>query len=166
MNWRATTIVAASIAAALVLGVSRASAETLTFSAVLSGPSEFPPNASPGTGTASVSWDTTTHMMSVTINFSGLVGTTTASHIHCCVSPQSITPTAIIATPTPSFPGFPLGVTSGSYLQTFDMTLASSYSAGFITANGGTVAGAEAALLAGLQAGIAYLNVHTSIFSG
>jgi hypothetical protein len=159
-------VTAASIAGALVLGVSQASAATLTFTATLNGLSEFPSNASPGTGTASVSWDTVTHMMTVNVSFSGLVSTTTASHIHCCVSPQSATPTAIVATPTPSFPNFPLGVMSGTYLQTFDMTLASSYNAAFVTANGGTVAGAEATLLAGLQAGEAYLNIHTTTYPG
>ena len=64
---------------------------------------------------------------------------------------------------TPTFSGFPLGVTSGSFMQTFDMTQASSYNPAFVTANGGTVAGAEAALLAGLHAGTAYLNIHTSM---
>ena len=43
------------------------------------------------------------------------------------------------------------------------MTDASSYNPAFVTANGGTVAGAEAALLAGLHAGTAYLNIHTSM---
>jgi hypothetical protein len=35
-----------------------------------------------------------------------------------------------------------------------------------VTANGGTTAGAEAALLAGLEAGQAYLNIHTTMFPG
>ena len=46
------------------------------------------------------------------------------------------------------------------------MTLASSYNAAFITASGGTTAGAFAALLAGLNAGQAYFNIHTNIFQG
>jgi hypothetical protein len=70
-----------------------------------------------------------------------------------------------VATPTPSFPGFPAGVTSGSYDQIFDLTLASSFNAAFITANG-SVAGAEAALAAGLDAGRAYFNSHTNFASG
>ncbi len=101
--------------------------------------------------------------MTVSVTFSGLTGTTTASHIHCCVSPMAVTPTAGVATMTPTFSAFPLGVTSGSFIQTFDMTNASSYNPAFVTANGGTVAGAEAALLAGLHAGTAYLNIHTSL---
>jgi hypothetical protein len=46
------------------------------------------------------------------------------------------------------------------------MTQASSWNAAFINANGGTPAGAEAALVAGAAAGQAYLNIHTSTFGG
>jgi CHRD domain len=40
-----------------------------------------------------------------------------------------------------------------------------SYNPAFVTANGGTTATAEAALLAGLAAGEAYLNIHTDNFT-
>ena len=46
------------------------------------------------------------------------------------------------------------------------MTLASSYNPAFVTANGGTPASAFAALVAGLNAGDAYLNIHTTQFPG
>jgi hypothetical protein len=61
----------------------------------------------------------------------------------------------------PNFPGFPLGVTFGSYLQTLDLNAASSYNPAFVTANGGTVATAKASLEGGLLAGQTYLNIHT-----
>jgi hypothetical protein len=48
----------------------------------------------------------------------------------------------------------------------FDLTMASSYNPAFVTAEGGTVAGAEAALEAGLLAGETYINIHTSAFPG
>jgi hypothetical protein len=67
---------------------------------------------------------------------------------------------------TPSFPGFPAGVKAGSYAQTFNMALASSYRAGFVNDNGGTVGSAFNALTAGLDAGKAYFNLHTSSFPG
>lgn len=72
----------------------------------------------------------------------------------------------MVATTVPTFPGFPLGVTTGTYLQTFDLTLASTYNPAFITAHGGTVAGAEAAFIAGLLSGQTYLNIHTAQFPG
>lgn len=46
------------------------------------------------------------------------------------------------------------------------MTLASSYNPSFVTAQGGTTSSAEADLAAGIAAGKAYLNIHTSLFPG
>lgn len=147
---------------ALLLSPS-ANAAVITFEATLSGLNENPANPSPGTGDAVVTWDTLTDLMTVEATFSGLIGTTTAAHIHCCVDPPA---NVGVATTTPSFPGFPLGVTSGSFVQTFNMTLASSYNPAFITAHGATVTQAEADLLAGLLAGRAYFNIHTTVFGG
>jgi hypothetical protein len=70
----------------------------------------------------------------------------------------------MVATTTPSFPGFPLGVTSGTFDNTFDLTQASSYNPAFITAEGGTVPAAEAALENALLAGETYINIHTTNF--
>jgi hypothetical protein len=154
-----------ALAVALLGLVQRTQAAPIFYFANLNGANESPPNASPGTGFAEVTLDLTGHLMRVQVSFSGLLGTTTAAHIH---SPTAVpgTGTAGVATATPTFTGFPLGVTSGTYDHTFDMTLSSSYNPAFITANGGTVAGAEAALAAGLAAGEAYLNVHTSVVTG
>ena len=101
----------------------------------------------------------------VVVAFTDLLGTTTASHIHT-PTPAPGTGTAGVATTTPSFPGFPLGVTSGTYDDVLDLMLASSYNPSFVTANGGTVASAEAALAAGILAGEAYLNIHTTVVPG
>ena len=59
-----------------------------------------------------------------------------------------------------------MGVTSGTYTNLFDLTLPASFNSPFVTNNGGTVAGAEAALLAGAIAHDAYLNIHTTAFPG
>jgi hypothetical protein len=135
-------------------------AATLTFIASLSGPAEDPPNASPGTGFASVIIDDIAHTMIIDATFSDLIGPTTAAHIHCCTADPG-TGTAGVATTTPSFVGFPLGVTSGVFHSELDMTLAGSWNPAFITAHGGTPAGAEAFFLAGILAGEAYFNIHT-----
>ena len=71
-----------------------------------------------------------------------------------------------VATTTPTFTGFPSGVTSGTYTHSFDLTQASSWNPAFITANGGTTSSAEAVLLAGLAANQTYLNIHTTNFGG
>jgi hypothetical protein len=133
------------------------------FTAALDGASQSPPVASPGTGNTTVTWNTATNEMTVDVTFSDLTTPTTASHIHCCVVAPGNTG---VATAVPTFPGFPLGVTSGTYSQTFDMTDTASYNPAFVTAHGGTAASAEAALLAGIQAGQAYLNIHTMMFPG
>lgn len=133
------------------------------YRAVLSGAAENPANPSAGTGLAMVTYDALLQTLQVNVSFSGLTGTTLAAHIHCCVgSPGAAGP----ATPTPSFPGFPNGVTSGSYDQLFDLTQTSSFNSAFVTANGGTAAGATAALLAGLDNAQAYFNIHTTCFTG
>lgn len=140
-------------------------ATPLEYTATLLGAAESPPNASPGTGFADVFYDGTAHTLRVIITFSDLLGATTASHIHApTVTP--FTGTAGVATTTPSFTGFPLGVTSGSYDHTFDLTLASSFNPAFVTANGGTTGGAETALAAALLNGKAYLNIHSDVFAG
>ena len=150
--------------ALVVYYASVAQAAPITFQAFLSGPNENPPNASPGTGFALVTIDPVAHTLFVSATFSDLVGTTMASHIHCCVTVPN--GNAGVATMTPSFAGFPLGVTSGSFSNTFNTTLASSFNAAFITANGGTPATAEAALVNGMILGNAYFNIHTSTFGG
>ena len=138
-------------------------AQAARYTTTLSGPNENPPNASLGTGTSFVEFDTATHVLRVNAEFTNLTGTTTTAHIHCCTAPPG---NVGIATQVPSFSGFPLGVTSGAFDQTYDTSQASSWNAAFITANGGTTAGAEAALAAGLTAGQAYFNVHSTSFPG
>jgi hypothetical protein len=104
-------------------------------------------------------------MMHLYVTFSGLTGNTTASHIHAATALPG-TGTAGVATTTPTFAGFPLGVKAGTCDIVLDMTLASSYNPSYITANGGTPASAEAALFAAIAAGKAYLNIHSSTFGG
>jgi CHRD domain len=142
-----------------------AHAATLGYSVVLNGSSESPANPSAGTGTASIVVDTTANTLSLTLFFSGLTSGTTASHIHCCTAAPG-TGTAGVATTTPTFSGFPLGVTSGSYTTVLNLLSAASYNPAFVTANGNSLAQSEAALLAGIAAGDAYLNVHTTNFGG
>ena len=140
-----------------------ARADQLVFTTTLTGSQEVPPSGSPGIGSALVTLDTLTNQFTVNVSFAGLVSPTIASHIHCCAGPGV---NAMVATAVPTFPGFPLGVTTGTYLMTFDLTLASTYNPAFITAHGGTVAGAQAAFIAGLTSGQTYLNIHTSMFQG
>jgi hypothetical protein len=160
----AMTLIVLSLLALPVLAP-RATGAVLVFDVNLNGPSESPPNASPGIGFAEVDYDNVLHLLTVDMSFSGLLGTTTASHIHAATAVPG-TGTAGVATTTPFFSGFPIGVTSGTYSNTLDLTLASSYNPAYVTANGGTTAGAEAALSAAMLADEAYLNIHTTVVPG
>jgi len=133
--------------------------------ASLSGAIEVPVNNSAGTGKAVVT--ISGNLMRVQVNFSGLTGNTTMSHIHAptaiALSPTS---TAGVATKTPTFTGFPLGVKAGTYDHTFNMTFDTSYNPSYITANGGTAASAFIALKAAIAAGKSYLNIHSTFAGG
>lgn len=154
----------------MVGAVSLGHAAQLTYLATLSGANESPVNASPGTGTVQVDINTTTHLMHIFAKFGppkfgGLLGNTTACHIHAATAVAG-TGTAGVATTTPTFAGFPLGVKLGTYNVVLDMTLASSYNPSYITAHGGTTASAEADLFAAIAAGKAYFNIHSTSFGG
>jgi len=160
-----TRALVAVMAAAALFAATAAHAAPINYVTSLSGPNESPPNASPGTGSATLVVDTDTHIWTMHVSFTGLLGTTSASHTHAPTANPGVL-TAGVATTTPTYPGFPLGVTAGVYDLVADMTLASSYNPAFVTANGGTTASAEAALAAAIAAGKAYLNIHTSVVSG
>jgi len=164
----------ASALTAAVLSVASAAAATIPLGAFLSPANEVPPTASTGSGTAILDLDVAAHTLRVQIAFSGLVPTappgapvgTTAAHIHCCLpSPFATGVNAGVATTTPTFLGFPLGVLAGTYDNTLNLTLASSYNPAFVTLVGG-LANAETSLVNGLLGGLTYLNVHTSAFPG
>jgi hypothetical protein len=144
-----------------VLGIAFAavpmSAATI-FATTLAGANETPPVATTATGSAVVTLSGDT--LSVLITFSGLTSPDTASHIHCCGPVGIAEPIAV------PFTTFPTGVTSGMFTGSYDLTIAASYSAAFLMANGGTAASAEAAFIAGLNAGQTYANVHSSNFPG
>ncbi len=148
---------------ALALSITTASiAHAQAWYAALSGPAESPANASPGFGYVSLTL--VGNLLTMNATFGGLTGTTTASHIHCCTA-VALAGTAGVATQTPSFVGFPLGVTNGLFVSTLNMDDASSYNAAFVTAQGG-VANARVALFGGMNSGKSYFNVHTSAFGG
>lgn len=136
------------------------SANTITYHAYLAGTNEVPVNASPATGFATLVFDDVANTLLVDETFSGLIGgPAVAAHIHCC-APAGVN--AIVAV---GFPGFP-AATSGTYNHTFLLTDVLVYNAAYVTAHGGNAAGAEAALLAALNNGNAYVNIHNAQFGG
>lgn len=118
-----------------------------------------------GSGTVVVEYDDADHMLRIIAHWSGLSGQTTVAHIHCCVAPPG---TIGVAVTPGTLPGFPVGLSAGDYVSPLiDLDDPSSFTASFLNNfGGGTVAGARAALLAGMFGGTAYFNVHTNTFPG
>jgi hypothetical protein len=148
---------------ALVLGLAASSghATIINFTTNMTGGAEVPPNASTATGSAQIRVDTVLHQLLVNLTFSGLIGgNAVAAHIHCC------TPVGTNVGVAVGFPGFP-AATSGTYSNLFDLTSLATYTSSFVTNfGGGTAAGAEAALIAGMIASRAYTNIHNATFPG
>ncbi len=153
----------AATAAALCISAGAAQASIITYESTLA------PEASgaTGSGTVAVTYDSVAQTLQIDADWTGLSGLTTVAHIHCCTASPGAGTIGVAVTPG-TLPGFPAGVTSGSYLSPLlDLTLASTYTAAFVTNfGGGTTAGAEAALIAGMTDGKAYFNIHTTTFGG
>ena len=116
-----------------------ASATTFAFMANMSNAGE-PTPTSTGTGSASVVFDNAAFTVSVNESFANLVNNATAAHIHCCTA-AAFTGSAGVALGFTAFPS----AKAGTYINTF--TLAP---------------GAFGTLLAGTQAGKAYVNIHSA----
>jgi len=130
---------------AIAIGVScltipaAAEANIFDLNVNLSGLNEVGPNASPGTGLLTGTYDDVTNTLALNLTFSGLTANTTAAHLHAAAA--GVNGPVII-----NFsPGFPTGVTSGLFSNSYVLT-----------------ADQETNLLAGLV----YVNIHTSGFPG
>lgn len=148
---------AGTITAFALLAIAQHASGATVYTADLLGSNEVPPVATPATGFAMLTLDGDS--LKVDLSFSDLVSAATAAHIHCC-TPQG-TNTAV-AVPFPLFPSDIIG----TYSNIFDLTMDATYTSTFLASSGGTAAGAEATLVAGLNAGMAYVNIHDAIFPG
>jgi CHRD domain len=128
-------------AAALVMAVicPQAKASLILFTANLTGNQEVPPTGSPGTGTGSVLLDTVAMTITVNESWSGLTAPATVSHIHQPAPPGSNAPVVF------PFTGVPNGTSGSIPQQVFAIT---------------------SAQITDMEAGLAYMNVHTANFPG
>ncbi len=111
-------------------------------------------------------YDDVAHTLAIAISFANLGTPTVAAHIHAAAA-LSAQLTAPVAIDTPYLEGFPLGVTSfANYAGTVDLTNALNYTPAFVTASGGTAAGAEAAFILYMKTDRAYVNIHTTQYPG
>ena len=152
-----------------VLGIALFSVATFSQAALIRYQAALGPEAvgATGSGFVTADYDSTAHTLLISANWSGLSGTTTVAHIHCCTAAENAGTIGVAVTPG-TLPGFPVGATAGSYISpVLDLTDASTYTAGFVTNfAGGALANAEAALIAGFDSHRAYFNIHSTAFPG
>ena len=72
----------ASLILPLMLWISAAHAEVLTYSVEMRGANEVPPNDSPGIGRAEVTFDTVSRTLAWRLTYSGVTGPLTGVHFH------------------------------------------------------------------------------------
>ena len=130
----------------------------LEYDAVLDGAQRVPPTGSLATGFADVTVDLGIDLLTFDLIFNGLAANPPGLHIHCCAAPGATGTLAI------NFQSGIPAATSGAYVRTVDLTLASTYFPAFLAAHSGTAAQAEAALLAGLADGLAYVDIPDAQF--
>lgn len=154
--------VGTALAAAMLMAAAAAQASVLTFY------TSFAPEGAggrTGSGSAVVTFDDVSHVLTYSGSFTGLSGLTTQSHFHCCTA-TPFDGTTGIAVDTPSLTGFPLGVSSGSFNSSLDLDDPLNFTPAFLTASGGTADQAIARLLNGFYSHTAYLNIHSTTFPG
>jgi hypothetical protein len=130
------------ILAALVLSSTASHATTLTFSSVL-GPEAA---GATGSGTVTLVYDDQSLLLAIAADWTGLSGVTTVAHIHCCTAAPG---TVGVAVTPGTLPGFPVGVSTGSYDQTLNLDDPANFTAAFVTNFG-------AALLCGIAVLVMY----------
>ncbi len=122
----------------LLIAAGSAPAAIVNFTADLDGLQENPSVVTTGFGFATITLDTDTFEVNVSGTFSGLIGTTTVSHVHGLA---------------------PVGTNAGVI---FGLTIDTGVSSGSFTGTG-TLSAAQAQ---GMLDGLTYINVHTTQFGG
>ena len=140
---------------------STANAAVITWSTSLDASQENPGNTSTATGTGTVTFDDTTNVLTLDLTWQGLTGQGVQAHIHCCTPPGTNVGIAVDLW----LAGTPQAAT-GSFTRVVDLDLENPFRAGFLAGNGGIVDSAFAALMAAMNSGNAYFNIHTETFPG
>lgn len=152
-----TKLLTASVGSLALASAVPANAATVYVTS-LSGAQETPLVASPAAGTAVAAIDDALSTLTLTLAFFNLRGSATGASLNCCTPLGSNTGIAINLT------GFPTGTTAGGYFRVFNLLSSATYNAAFRTSHGGTAISSRNALIAGLDSGLAYLNVRSTPF--
>ena len=119
-------------------------AASYVFTTTMSGAAEFIPNASLGTGNATVTFDDVANTVSVVESWANLSALATANHIHVATTPGGqggvVLGFASFVNPSPA---------TGNFAATFTLAPA-----------------ALTSLLTNTKAGLSYVNLHSQAFGG
>lgn len=118
-------------------------ADTITFTATLTGANEVPPRNTNAAGTATLILDTATGKAVLSVSFSGLTSGLTGAHIHCCAGPTA----------------------NAGVLQGFDSQLTPGATSGSLT-NWALPITLTAQQMADLRNGLMYVNIHSTTYPG
>jgi len=151
---RAITLLGAGILTACGSSKSTQPNNSITFVANLTGANERPtPTNSTATGTWKGVLNTQTNVMTYTLTYSGLSGSSSGAHIHAQADANT---TASVVLNFATFAGATTAFTNGNAAGT---------AAGTVNMSGGTVTGLSItgdSLLKAMNAGMAYVNVHST----
>ena len=147
------------LAGTLIAGASVTHAGILAFQTTL-GPEV---TGATGSGFATVLYDDVERILSWSIAFAGLSGTTTVAHFHCCTAAPGTGFVGVAVSPG-TLPGFPTGLSSGTDEGSIDLDLTTSFTNGFRGSD--TPQQAAARFIQGIYDGKNYLNIHTTTFGG
>ena len=104
MGFLRTGLGAGAIGVVLLATPASALAETLTYKIVLSPTNEVPPVPTRATGSADVTYDTATRMVTWNVTHSGLSAAATAAHFHGPATPRENAPVIVVFTGNLSSP--------------------------------------------------------------
>jgi hypothetical protein len=139
----------------LALGAAAAPAQATRWFASLDAEQEVHSVTSPARGYGELMLSGS--ILSGFVNFSNLTSPMFMAHIHCC-SPRDVNSGIAL-----DFGTVPTTL-SGRIEFSFDLSRASSFTSAFLSASGGTAAGAQARLLGAFDNETAYFNLHTLNF--
>lgn len=136
-------LIAAGALVATLLAAASAQAVTYTFATTMTGAAEFSPVNTPAVGSAQVTFDDAALTVSVSETWANLLGSATVNHIHVATTAGGAGGVVLgfpIPNPSPS---------TGSFDNVFTLN-----------------SGSFTSLLNSTNAGLAYVNLHSTAFPG
>lgn len=144
--------IVALTAALLTLGLSEKAPAQISYTAVVNGLQEVPPNASPAIGSGTFTLNAAQNALTFNVSFSGLTGGYTVAHFHTGPAGATGGPIRTMQPAESPAPGVTSGVFNGTWTTGDPESLAP-----WISALTGTPPGGQVPI---------YFNIHSTTFGG